>query len=121
MTDSAALIRTAKRTAGNLDVHDAQAYARGCRSRAAGGRRLRRQARVQPTGAILVKSDSQQHSHEVTFTAVGSLVVLICDCESGRFRRNQYPVPCKHAVVAGDRLVREGLAVEDGALYRLAA
>jgi hypothetical protein len=44
------------------------------------------------------------------------ITYLKCDCKSGQ-NRSHLPAPCKHSVLVGRRLVREGICVERGALF----
>ena len=67
-------------------------------------------ARVLPDGSVLVKSDSQPGSYRVWIRGVRDGILRFgCTCRSG-FHRASFPVPCKHAALAGRRLEREGFA-----------
>jgi hypothetical protein len=67
-------------------------------------------ARVLPDGSVLVKSDSQPGSYRVSIRGVRDGTLLLgCTCPSGLYRAS-FPVPCKHAALAGRRLEREGIA-----------
>jgi hypothetical protein len=76
-------------------------------------------ARVLPDGSVLVKSDSQPGSHRVWIGGVRDGTLLLgCTCRSGTYR-SSFPVPCKHAALAGRRLEREGFARWEDGTWRL--
>jgi hypothetical protein len=101
------------------DGHDAPwhaAYALAAEVRAVEGGH---HARVLPDGAVLVKSDSQPGSHRVWIRGVRDGTLLLgCTCPSGSHRAS-FPIPCKHAALAGRRLEREGLARWQDGTWRL--
>jgi hypothetical protein len=76
-------------------------------------------ARVLPDGSVLVKSDSQPGSYRVWIRGVRDGTLLLgCTCRSG-IHRASFPIPCKHAALAGRRLEREGLARWQDGTWRL--
>lgn len=69
---------------------------------------------IQDDGSIKIASDSQPGvARRVTFEQSGTFIQFHCTCPAGQHRRYEL-VPCKHAALAGDRLLREGLAVRSG-------
>jgi hypothetical protein len=76
-------------------------------------------ARVQPDGSILVRSETTPVSYRVWIRDVRDGVLRFgCTCRSGQHRR-ALPVPCKHAALAGRRLERERIAEWTDGQWRL--
>jgi hypothetical protein len=76
-------------------------------------------ARVQPDGSILVRSESTPDSYRVWIRDLRDGVLRFgCTCPSGQYR-DTLPVPCKHAALAGRRLERERIAAWADGHWRL--
>lgn len=73
---------------------------------------------VQEDGSIKIASDSEPGTaRRVTFESNGSFIQFHCTCPAGYHHRYEL-VPCKHAALAGDRLVREELAIRtEGGIF----
>jgi hypothetical protein len=105
---------TMRRRAGDAPWHAAYGLAAEVRAVEGG-----HNARVLPDGSVLVKSDSQPGSYRVWIRGVRDGTLLLgCTCLSGTHRAS-FPVPCKHAALAGRRLEREGLAHWQDGSWRL--
>jgi hypothetical protein len=105
---------TVRRRVGDASWHAAYGLAAEARAVEAG-----HNARVLPDGSVLVKSDSQPGSYRVWIRGVRDGTLLLgCTCRSG-FHRASFPIPCKHAALAGRRLEREGFARWQDGTWRL--
>lgn len=76
---------------------------------------------IQQDGSIKIASDSEPGvARHVTFEQNATFIQLHCDCPAGTFHEAEL-VPCKHAALAGRRLVKEGLAVQvEGGIFCVA-
>lgn len=92
-----------------------QTYAERCLERAVASGHY---TWVQDDGSIKVASDSEPGvARRVTFESNGSFIHFHCTCPAGYHHREEL-VCCKHAALAGKRLVREGLAIQtEGGIF----